>query len=139
MTDFLHITLMHQEILSTGALALAHVGDAVYELMVRAYLCKNGGQSAKTLHRKTVAMVSANAQAQALERIIDILSDEEREIYNRGRNTKVNSHPKGTELSVYHAATGLEVLFGSLYLSGEYDRLNFIFSHIIENENGFSD
>lgn len=139
MTDFLHITLTRQESLETGALALAHVGDAVYELMVRAHLCKSGGKSAKTLHKKTVAMVSANAQAQAVEKISGILTEEEHEIYTRGRNTKVHSHPKGAELGAYHAATGLEVLFGSLYLAGEYDRLNTIFSHIIESENGFSE
>jgi len=139
MTDYLHTRLTREESLETGALALAHVGDAVFELMVRAHLCKEGGKSAKTLHKKTVAMVSANAQARAMSGVYDILSEDEREIYHRGRNTKVHSVPKGAELSNYHAATGLEVLFGSLYLSGEYDRLNELFEKIIENENGFSE
>lgn len=139
MTDYLHTRLTHQESLETGALALAHVGDAVFELLVRGYLCKKGGRSARTLHKKTVAMVSANAQAKAMERLLPILTEHEAEIYHRGRNTKVHSVPKGAELSAYHAATGLECLFGTLYLAGEYDRINLLFDKIVEEENGFSE
>lgn len=138
MTDFLHTRLTPQEILEIGSLALAHVGDGVYELMVRSHLLKQGVRSAKTLHKRTVAMVSANAQARAAEVISDVLTDKEREIYLRGRNTKVHTVPKGALLANYHAATGLECLFGALYLMGEYDRVNILFSHIV-NENGFSE
>ena len=80
MTDYLHTRLTHQESLETGALALAHVGDAVFELLVRGYLCKKGGRSARTLHKKTVAMVSANAQAKAMERLLPILTEHEAEV-----------------------------------------------------------
>lgn len=138
MTDFLHMRLDAGELMETGSLALAHVGDGVYELLVRAYLCKSGIRSARNLHKKTVAMVSANAQAQAIKVIAPHMNEGENEIYTRGRNTKVNSVPKGADLASYHAATGLECLFGALYLSGEYERINFLFSKIV-NEKGFSE
>ena len=115
-----------------GALALAHVGDAAFELMVRTHLCKNGVRSAKTLHRRTVAMVSAAAQAEAMDKLMPHLTDAEREIYLRGRNTKVHTVPKGADLACYHSATGFEALFGALFLAGEHDRLNTLFSIITD-------
>lgn len=132
MTDYLHTNLSAQELLETSALALAHVGDAVYELLVRTYLCKSGGRSARTLHRRTVAMVSANAQAQAAERLAAVLDEEERGVFLRGRNTKVHTVPRGAELAAYHTATGLECLFGYLHLSGKYERMNELFNWIVQ-------
>ena len=132
MTDFLHTQLTQQEQFETGMLGFAHIGDAVYELMVRAYLCKKGMRNAKTLHRNTVGMVSAGAQAKYAEKILNMLTEKEKDVYMRGRNAKVNSVPKGADLADYHAATGFECLFGMLYLSGEYDRLNEIFKIIVE-------
>lgn len=115
--------------------ALAHVGDAVYELMVRAYLCSNGAKAAKQLHNKSVSLVSAKAQAVAAGVILPLLSDGETAVFKRGRNAHQNSVPKASTHEEYHAATALEALFGSLYLSGEFDRLNELFMIIIDTVN----
>ena len=111
---------------------LAHVGDAVFELMVRTWLCSNGTSTAKNLHSRAVTFVSAKAQASAAEKIMPKLGEEEMSIYKRGRNTHVNSVPKGSTPGEYHAATGIEALFGYLYLQGRAERLNELFGMIIE-------
>ena len=114
-----------------GSLALAHVGDAVFELMVRLHLAsavtKNG-----SLHRAAVGMVNAKAQAGDMERLLPLLSEEEAEVFRRGRNVKVHSVPKHASPGDYHAATGLEALFGYLYLMGRRERLNALFAAIVE-------
>jgi len=111
---------------------LAHIGDAVYELMIRTWLCLDGTCTAKKLHNKAVEFVCAKSQAAAMEKILSILSVEEMAIFKRGRNTHLNSVPKGSTHEEYHAATGLETLFGYLYLSGETERLNILFNIIVE-------
>jgi len=100
--------------------------------MVRTWLCVKGTSSAKNLHNKAVAVVSAKAQASAVDKLLPNLNDEELLIYKRGRNTHVNSVPKGSTHEEYHAATGIEALFGFLYLNEETDRLNELFSMIVE-------
>ncbi len=99
-------------------LGLAHVGDAVYELLTRTMLCAQGHSSVTELHRLTVSLVNAPAQAKAAEKIMQELSDEELAIYRRGRNTKVNSVPRNADIGQYHAAPGIEALFGWVYLQG---------------------
>ena len=111
---------------------LAHIGDAVFELMIRTWLCTTGTSTAKNLHDRAVTFVSAKAQAVAAERILPVLSEEETSLYKRGRNTHLNSIPKGSTHEEYHAATGVEALFGYLYMSGKADRLNELFRVIIE-------
>ena len=91
MRDYLHTTLDKNEMFEMGSTALAHIGDAVFELMVRGNLCKNGKRKAKELHKNTVLSVSASAQEKAAEKIIPLLTDEERNIFLRGRNAKVNT------------------------------------------------
>jgi len=113
---------------------LAHIGDAVYELMVRTWLCSSGTSTAKNLHKKAVTFVSAKAQAAAAETVLSKLTDEENAVYKRGRNTHLNSVPKGSTHGEYHAATGIEALFGYLYLEGNTDRLNELFRIIIEEK-----
>ncbi len=127
MTDFLHTKLSENEVFGMSMLALAHVGDAVYDLLIRTRECSLGTQSVKTLHRNTVKLVSAVAQAEASDKILPHLTEREADIFRRGRNTKVNSHPKNAPLDAYHKATALECLFGYLYLLGEYDRVNELF------------
>ena len=114
-----------------STLALAHVGDAVFELMVRTYLCTTGTLTAKKLHSGTVAMVSAKAQAEAVEHILPSLTEDELAVYKRGRNTHTSQTPKGCTLRQYINATGLESLFGYLYISGNAKRLNILFETII--------
>ena len=109
------------------------MGDAVFELMIRTWLCINGASTAKRLHDRAVTFVSAKAQAAAADKILSKLDKEEVDVYKRGRNTHVNSIPKGSSHEEYHTATGIETLFGHLYLSGRVDRLNELFEMIIES------
>lgn len=113
-------------------LGLAHIGDSVYELLVRTMLCAAGHQAVNDLHRKTVSYVNATAQAAAAEKILPELTQEEQSVYKRGRNCKVNSVPHNATIGQYHAATGIEALFGWLYLKGETERIDALFSLIME-------
>ena len=115
-----------------STLALAHIGDGVYELMMRTALCAAGLTAVTDLHRETVRRVNAPAQARAAEAIQSALTDEERAVYKRGRNAKVNSVSQHADVAQYHAATGLETLFGWLYLLGRTQRLRELFSKITE-------
>ncbi len=115
-------------------MALAHLGDAVYELMVRSFLVSRGRETNRSLHQATVALVSAPAQAAGAERIAGMLTEEEREVYRRGRNAHVHAVPHGATPREYHAATALEALFGYLYLKGRRERLNQLFAAILEVE-----
>ena len=106
-------------------LALAHVGDAVYELLTRTMLCTRANSSVAQLHKQTVSYVNAPAQARAAEKA---------SVYRRGRNAKVNSAPHNADIGQYHAATGLEALFGWLYLQGRTERAEEFFRAIMEAE-----
>lgn len=134
MSDYLNIKMPEEQIRAVSSLGLAHMGDCVYELMVRSWIVCHGRLTSAGLHHDKVKYVSAPAQAGAVERIQDMLSDEERAVYRRGRNAHVNSVPKNADRGQYHAATGLESLFGWLYLRGEHERLNELFEKIMENE-----
>ena len=119
------------ELRRVSALGLAHVGDAVFELMIRTRLCSSGTSTAKKLHSETVSYVSARAQASAAARIIPMLSDEEMAVYKRGRNAHVSNVPRGSTFEEYHTATGIEAVFGYLYLSGQTERLNELFKLVL--------
>ena len=113
---------------------LAHVGDAVFELMIRTWLCLDGTSTAKRLHERAVNFVSAKAQASAADMILPKLDEEETAVYKRGRNTHLSSIPKGSTHEEYHSATGVEALFGFLYLGGKHERLNELFALIIKED-----
>lgn len=115
-------------------LVLAHVGDAVYELLTRTMLCTRANSSVAQLHKQTVSYVNAPAQARAAEKILPLLDAEEASVYRRGRNAKVNSVPHNADIGQYHAATGLEALFGWLYLQGRTERVEELFRAIMEAE-----
>ena len=121
-----------QEVQRISMLGLAHVGDGVYELLTRTELCRQGHTDVQELHRLTVARVRAEAQARAAEKLLPLLTEEELALYKRGRNTHVNSVPHSAQLADYHAATGLEALFGWLYLLGRLERIDELFSAITE-------
>lgn len=121
------------ELQEISVLGFAHVGDAVFELMVRTWLCMHGAMTAKQLHGKAIAFVSAKAQAAAAGRILQELSDEELAVFRRGRNAHVNTIPHASTHEEYHLATGIEALFGYLYLSGRQSRLDELFEMIIVN------
>lgn len=132
MKDYLHTKLSCDAVFGMSMLALAHIGDGVYDLMIRARECARGVATAKKMHQNTVRLVSARAQSEAVERILPILTEHEKDVYLRGRNTKVHAIPKGASHEMYHKATALECLFGYLYLSGQYDRLNELFHQIVK-------
>ena len=131
MTDF------KQQMTKAGldnisGLGLAYVGDGVYELMVRTLLVKSGKCTAAALHKASMDFVRAPKQAELMERLIPILTEEETAVYKRGRNSKVNSIPKTATPAEYHSATGMEALWGWLYLTGQNERLEELFKIITE-------
>ncbi len=105
-------------------LALAFIGDAVYEVYVRARILAEANTSANALHKKAIAYVKAGAQAVAAKKMMDTLSDDELAAFKRGRNAKSATVPKNADVTDYRYATALEALFGYLYLSGENELLN---------------
>ncbi len=113
---------------------LCFVGDAVYGLLVRSYLAEINRPSA-TLHKESVKWVSAPAQTKVFSIIEPLLTESEIAVFKRGRNFHTNSTPKNATKQEYHIATGLEALFGYLYLSKENDRINELFENIKANYN----
>ena len=105
-----------------SSLALAHIGDAVFEVLVRLTVLTDGNAPVNKLHKKARDIVNAKAQAEMYHRIKDVLTEEEEGVFRRGRNTKSFTVPKNADLMDYRHATGLEALFGYLYLKGEKER-----------------
>ena len=128
MTDYFDLHMPRDQLLGLSSLGLAHLGDGVYELMVRSWLCLHGKATARNLHRATVGYVAAPAQARRAERILPLLTQEEADVFRRGRNTAPHSVPKGASRGEYQTATALEALFGWLYLQGQTQRLNELFA-----------
>lgn len=112
-------------------LGLAHMGDCVFEILCRAYLCAQGGKTVDKLHRDTIHMVKATSQAKFADKMLPMLSEEEQAYYRRGKNSHVHAVPKSATPAEYAKATGVETLFGALYLMGRTERLNEIFQAVI--------
>ncbi len=108
--------------------ALAYLGDCVIELKVRELLVNRGISGSGNLNRASLLFVKASAQAQAIQRILPLLSDEETSVFKRGRNMSGGNVPKSATMSEYRAATGMECLFGYLHLLGRTDRIGELFS-----------
>ena len=125
--DYFKPDMTQAQINQISMLGLAHIGDGVYELMTRAALCEEGHTAVAELHQLATRRVNAPAQAAAVEKLMPALTEEEVAIYRRGRNAHVNSVPRAANIGQYHAATGLEALFGWLYLQGKCERLNELF------------
>ena len=132
MTNYFDLRLNEDEIRAISSIGLAHLGDGVYELLVRAYLCKNGKATGKGLHRAAVELVKAPAQASKADRIMHMLTNEELAVFKRGRNANVNSIPARASRSDYLKATALECLLGYLYLHGATERINELFDAMME-------
>ena len=132
MTDYFSIQLTDDEIRAISSIGLAHLGDAVYELLVRTYLCAHGKATGKGLHRATVELVRAPAQAEAAEKILPMLMEEEQAVFRRGRNANVHSIPQHASRAQYQQATALEALLGWLYLRGERARIEELFAVMME-------
>ena len=114
-------------------LALAFLGDSVYAMLVREYLVREANRPAAKLHEQKIQLVCAAFQAQAIDRLIPLLTEEEIAVYKRGRNAN-NTVPRHTSAQDYHKATGLEALFGYLHLLGEQARLEELFAAIFPAE-----
>ena len=132
MDNLFQINLTRQQIDAFSNLALAHIGDGVYELLCRSHLCTQGAQKVGNLHKATVQMVKAPTQAKMAEKILPHLQEEELAYYRRGKNAHVHAVPKGASAAEYSRATGLEALFGALYLAGKTDRINELFHLMME-------
>ena len=130
--DYFHLCAGQDTMEQISVLGLAHLGDGVYELMVRAWLCLHGKATNKGLHRAAVTYVSAPAQAQRAERILPRLTEEELAVFRRGRNAQVHSIPQHASRGQYAEATALEALFGYLYLQGRQERINQLFLWMME-------
>jgi len=128
LQELFHPTMRSTELSAISALGLAHMGDCVFELLVRTRLCLSGVAKSEHLHRITVEHVSAPAQAVFADAILPSLSEQELAVYRRGRNAHVHAIPKNATHGQYAKATGLEALLGSLYLSGQLDRIEELFS-----------
>ncbi len=133
MQDYLQPRLDDAALGQMSALALAHIGDGVYELMTRGALVTSGLQTARSLHTRTVHLVRAAAQYQAAQAILPLLDEEEQAVFRHGRNAKPKTIPKSASQAEYAYATALETLFGWLFLKGRYDRLNALYAVITQD------
>lgn len=114
-------------------LNLAFIGDCIYEILVREMLVCNANRPVNDLHKESVKYVSAKAQTAAFDKIQNILTEDELAVFKRGRNAKVGHNPKSASQSEYHTATGIEALFGYLYLNDKMDRIKELFKIISED------
>lgn len=117
-----------REAINLPALTLAYVGDGVYELGVRRYLLERGVRKVEELHRGAVGYVKATFQSRFYQSLLESLSEEELSVLKRGRNAKAGHQPKSSGVAEYHNATGVEALFGAVWLAGRDERLEELFA-----------
>ena len=132
MDDLFSLQFTLPQVNGISVLGLAHIGDGVFELLCRSYLCLHGDKTVLKLHKDTVNLVKAPSQAKISQALLPILTEQEQAFYRRGKNAHTHAHPKGATAKEYAMATGLETLFGALYLLGEKDRLNELFHRGME-------
>ncbi|MFD2672491.1 Mini-ribonuclease 3 [Marinicrinis sediminis] len=125
---------MNRKVELIPPLALAYIGDSVYELFIRHCLLTRPNLKPHHLQKQAVSYVSATAQAAALTRLMPHLTETEQDVVRRGRNAKSGTIPKSATVSDYRHSTALEALIGHLYLSDEHDRLVEIMRYIIEED-----
>ena len=132
MENYFEMNFEKAQVDAISNLGLAHMGDCVFEILCRAYLCAQGGKTVDKLHRETIQMVKATSQAKFVEKLLPLLSEEELAYYRRGKNSHVHAVPKSATPAEYAKATGLEALFGALYLMGRTARINQLFKAVVE-------
>ena len=132
MENYFQMNLPKEKVGAISNLGLAHMGDGVFEILCRGYLCARGDVTVGRLHQDTVALVKAPAQARFAEKMLPLLTDEELSYYRRGKNAHVHAVPRGATPAEYAKATGVEALFGALYLMGRTERINEIFQTVME-------
>ena len=131
MENYFNMNLTKQEIDAISNLGLAHMGDCVFEILCRSYLCAKGEKTVDKLHRDTISMVKATSQAKLMEKMLPLLTEEELAYYRRGKNSHVHAVPKSATPAEYAKATGVETLFGALFLLSRKDRANEIFNTVM--------
>ena len=132
MENYFAPNLTSDQLRAISSIGLAHMGDAVFEILVRTWLCEQGKATGKGLHQATIRMVCAESQAEKAERILPLLGEEELAVFKRGRNAHVKSVPGHASRAQYGEATALEALFGWLYLGGQKERINVLFHAMME-------
>ena len=132
MENYFQMHMDKQQIDAISNLGLAHMGDCVFEILCRAYLCSRGDKTVDKLHRDTIHMVKATSQAKFADKMLPLLTEEELAWYRRGKNSHVHAVPKSATPAEYAKATGVEALFGALYLLGRRDRINESFKTVME-------
>ena len=132
MENYFAPVLTDDQLRSISSIGLAHMGDAVFEILVRTWLCAHGKATGKGLHQATIALVRAESQAEKAERILPLLTEEEAAVFRRGRNAQVHSVPPHASRAQYGEATALEALFGWLWLKGRKERINELFCTMME-------
>ena len=136
MENFFQMNFTQTQLGAVSTLGLAHVGDGVFDLLCRAYLCAKGDQTVLKLHRDTVNLVKASTQAKFADVLKPLLTEEEYSYYRRGKNAHTHAAPKSASPQEYSKATGLEALFGALYLLGRTQRINDLFTLLMEAQDG---
>ena len=132
MENYLNMHFEKQQVDAISNLGLAHMGDCVFEILCRSYLCAKGGKTVDRLHKETIQMVKATSQAKFMDKLIPLLTEEELAYYRRGKNSHVHAVPKSATPQEYAKATGLEALFGALWLLGRTERINELFNAGVE-------
>ena len=132
MENYFEPNLTADQLRAISSIGLAHMGDAVFEVLVRTWLCAHGKATGRGLHQATISLVRAESQAEKAERILPLLSEEELAVFKRGRNAQVHSVPAHASRAQYSEATALEALFGWLWLQGRTERINELFCAMME-------
>ena len=132
MEQYFDIRLTDDQLRAISSVGLAHMGDAVFESLVRGWLCAHGTATGKGLHQATIRLVCAESQSQKAQRILPLLTPEELAVFKRGRNAQVHSVPAHASRAQYAEATALEALLGWLYLRGQKARINELFCTMME-------
>ena len=133
MNNLFDINMEPAQVKAVTNLGLAHIGDGVYELLVRSYLVSKGGKTVLKLHNQTVELVKAPTQARFADKIKPMLTEEEMDYFRRGKNAHTHAAPTSATPQEYAKATGFESLFGALYLLGRKERLMELFSLCMED------
>ena len=132
MENYFQMHMEKRDIDAISNLGLAHIGDGVFELLCRSWLCGHGRLNVTKMHKDTISLVKATAQAKFADAMLPLLNEEELALYRRGKNSHVHAVPKSATPAEYAKATGLEAMFGGLYLAGQTERINEIFVTVME-------
>ena len=132
MENYFEMKLEKKQIDAISNLGLAHMGDCVWEILSRTRLCAQGDKTVGNLHKKTISMVNAPYQARFADKLLPHLTEEELSYYRRGKNSHVHAVPKAATPQEYAKATGLEALFGAMYLAGQTERINALYHTVME-------